>query len=487
MRCEPRWATQRTIGRRTLGSAAAKVADALGTPLMDWQRQVLDVALEVDDRGKLFYREVILTVPRQSGKTTLLLSLMLSRALAEKIQIRYTAQTGADARKKLLDDWLPNLQNTWVSSAYTPRLTNGHEALRFRNGSHVGLVATTQRAGHGQSLDLAIVDEAFAQPDARLEQALKPTLVTRPNPQFWVVSTAGTPGGSPYLWDKVANGRQIAEAGVTKDVAYFEWSADPDADPADEATWWSCMPALGKTAPLEAIRADFKSIADLWEFRRAYLNQWTTAASEPVIPLAQWNDLEDRGSALMDPVSLSVDSTPDRDHTTSIVAAGRREDGLAHVEVVEHRRGNEWVEERVRELVARWNIRAIVVDQQSTAAGLVHRLADQPVEIVAVNGRQYSEAYEHFLDAVTGGQLRHLGQPDLLAALDGAAKRPLGEAFAWSRKNSGVDISPLVAATLALWHADSNRGRGAEVWDLAAMVAQEVKQMRDDQRKAAVT
>jgi hypothetical protein len=37
------------------------------------------------------------------------------------------------------------------------------------------------------------------------------------------------------------------------------------------------------------------------------------------------------------------------------------------------------------------------------------------------------------------------------AAVAGAMTRPLGDAWAWSRKNSTVDISPLVACTLALW------------------------------------
>jgi hypothetical protein len=45
--------------------------------------------------------------------------------------------------------------------------------------------------------------------------------------------------------------------------------------------------------------------------------------------------------------------------------------------------------------------------------------------------------------------LRHLGEPSLDAAVSVAARRPLGDAWAWSRK-SGGDISPLVAATLAL-------------------------------------
>jgi hypothetical protein len=39
----------------------------------------------------------------------------------------------------------------------------------------------------------------------------------------------------------------------------------------------------------------------------------------------------------------------------------------------------------------------------------------------------------------------------MAAAIQGAVKRQVGESWAWSRRSSAVDISPLVAATLALW------------------------------------
>ena len=54
------------------------------------------------------------------------------------------------------------------------------------------------------------------------------------------------------------------------------------------------------------------------------------------------------------------------------------------------------------------------------------------------------------VDLVAQGDLAHLGSDDLRDAIRGARSRPLGDAWAWSRKNSSVDISPLVAATLAL-------------------------------------
>jgi hypothetical protein len=55
-----------------------------------------------------------------------------------------------------------------------------------------------------------------------------------------------------------------------------------------------------------------------------------------------------------------------------------------------------------------------------------------------------------FFDAVDQRTLRHLGTLEMTTALRGAVKRPLGDAWAWSRKSSSVDICPLVAATLAV-------------------------------------
>jgi hypothetical protein len=68
-----------------------------------------------------------------------------------------------------------------------------------------------------------------------------------------------------------------------------------------------------------------------------------------------------------------------------------------------------------------------------------------------VSAQEHAKACGTFFDACEQQTLRHLGSSELTAAVKGAAKRPLGDAWAWSRKASSVDISPLVAVTLALW------------------------------------
>jgi hypothetical protein len=456
--CPPRFTTPRSVGRRTLGGRVAEVAELLGTPLMPWQRHVADVALEVDPgSGRLAYREVVLTVPRQSGKTTLMLAVKVHRALGfgQRQKIMYTAQTRLDARKKWEDEHVPTLERSPLRGMFTVRRQIGQEAIRWRNGSIQGLAAPSEKAVHGDVLDLGAIDEAFAQEDDRVEQGMKPAMITRPQPQLWIFSTAGTLK-SVYLREKVEAGRLATEAGITSGVAYFEWSAPPEADPGDPETWYGCMPALGRTVREDAIAADFQTMK-LDEFRRAYLNQWPMEAPDEwsVITQAQWSALAGQQVEPTLPVAFAADMTPDMSWG-SIGVAWRDRDGLLHVEIPEgdHRPGTAWMAPRLLELYQKWQPCAVAVAAEGPAASLLAPLAAViPAEVLLKPGaQQRAAATGQFYEAVTdSGTLRHLDQPELAAALAGARQQFSGDLWWWARKGLNADVSPLVAVTLAAW------------------------------------
>jgi hypothetical protein len=391
----------------------------------------------------------------------LVLVLLIVLALRRPRQhILYTAQSRQDAKVKLTEDWLPLIEPTPVSKLFTVRLANGSESLRFHNGSLIGLVAGTKKSGHGGSIDAACVDEAFAQQDSRLEIALKPSMITRPDPLLLVTSAAGTPVDSPYLLEKVEKGREIAAAGVNQGVAYFEYSAPEDMDPADPATWRAAMPALGQTITEDAVRADFLGM-ELSDFKRSYLNQFVVSMNDPVIPLATWDALADAHSTISGSLALAIDVSPSRS-TASIAAAGKRSDGKWHVEVVQTGGGTLWVANRVAELVKAHAPTCVIVDGGSPAASLLPELERLGVTVTLTGAKEMGASCGLFFDAATSDNLRHLGTSELRAALDGAARRPISEAWGWSRK-SNVDITPLVATTLAM-HGVETSSTGLGVW-----------------------
>src|ERR1035437_2593601 len=116
----PPWSAPPTPGRLSLGQKVAAVAEMLGIPLMPWQQLVADVGLELLP-GTLIpaYREVIVTVPRQSGKTSLVLAIEVQRALGwpELQPIVYLGQDGSEARRKLPDDQEPQLSASPLGAA----------------------------------------------------------------------------------------------------------------------------------------------------------------------------------------------------------------------------------------------------------------------------------------------------------------------------------------------------------------------------------
>ncbi|CAB4185329.1 COG4626 Phage terminase-like protein, large subunit [uncultured Caudovirales phage] len=463
--CRPRFFTPRT-DRPTLGGRVDEIAAALGQPLMPWQRLVVDTALELDDVGRPVYRNVVLTVPRQQGKTTLLLSLLIHRALAWSTpqHVTYAAQTGVAARDKFVNEHVPMIEKSPFSSLMSVRRSNGHEAIEWANGSRHTLTAATEKSGHGSTLDLPVIDEAFAYEDARLEQAFTPAMSTRADAQLWVVSTAGTTK-SVYLRAKVDAGRAATTAGTSSDTAYFEWSAPDDHDPADPGTWWGCMPALGHTVTERVVRAAYEQMSsegNLDEFCRAFLNQWRDGVVvEALINDESWSACYDPVSRLLDPISLGIYVNPDRAFA-AIGVAGGRADGLTHVEVAHHDRGTGWVVERVERMAREQYPASIVLDPGTAAGSLIPQLERAGLKLTLTSGADKAKACGSFFDAVTDRSVRHIGQLPLTTAATGATTRPLGDAWAWNRKNPTVDIAPLEAVTLALWGHALHAGSSSE-------------------------
>src|SRR6516165_2047506 len=100
--CRARWATPRSPERPTVGGRQAKLAQLIGQPFMPWQAQVANVAGELLPDGRPAYREVRITVPRQSGKTTLILVVELDRSLnwGDWQRSLYAAQDRNNSRAK---------------------------------------------------------------------------------------------------------------------------------------------------------------------------------------------------------------------------------------------------------------------------------------------------------------------------------------------------------------------------------------------------
>jgi phage terminase large subunit-like protein len=266
----------------------ASTARELGFSLLPWQRLVLSTALERVGRRPA-YRDVAVSVPRQSGKSSLALSLIIWKVLAEpNMLVLYSAQSRVAARRKLLHTWWPRIRQSPLAGRFKLFRGFGSEMLQADNGSRLELLSATESSGHGETTDLVVVDEAWVHQDASVEQSVRPTLATRADAQLWAMSTAGTLK-SAWWRGKLDAGRTSAELGITSGSCLLEWAAAPDADASDEAVWWATMPALGKLVQVATVRQDLASMGAV-QFKRGMLNLWQDEAAEgwAVVDRAAW-------------------------------------------------------------------------------------------------------------------------------------------------------------------------------------------------------
>lgn len=429
------------------------IMEWLGTPPLPWQRTVLDVLGEMLDAVPA-YREVVFTTPRQSGKSLLILAALIHRCLVHPgndvrpQRVFYSAQTGADARRKLLEDFVPVLERSpLIDAVVNVRRAIGSESVRFAGGSTVQPIASTASAGHGRTIDLGIVDEAFSDVDDRREQALIPAMITVPDAQLLITSTAGT-DSSLYFRRKVDAGRASVEADLDRGVAYFEWSASDEVDLDDESTWRSFMPALGRTQPVEAVRhARLTMLPD--EFARAFGNRWTRTDSH-VIPWDLWLACRDPRAAPDGVLCFGIDVNPERTGSALVCASAGRP---MAVEVVRAEAGVSWLLEALTALYDRHGAAEFVLDGAGPAGPLVPELERAGLPLRVATTADMARAAQGFFDRVVNGDLAVRPSSALDDAVAAARKRVRGDAFTWARRDTSADISPLVAASLACYSA----------------------------------
>ena len=450
---KPRYATRRRSDRDSYGERIALVGRGLGLPLMAWQEEVSHVFGERLN-GRPAYRELVLTVPRQSGKTTLILAIMIHRALfyGAPQRIAYTAQTGHDARQKLLDDFVPLLERSpfagLIDRVYR---ANGDEAIIFGNGSRIEVLRNSISAGHGRTLDLAIIDEAFADEDDVREQALLPTMATKKDAQILVVSTAGTER-SLYLKRKVDQGRAASEADPGEGIAYFEWSASPDDDPFDREVWRRVMPALGNTVEESAVEHAMSTMT-LNEFRRSYLNVWSTV-SEQMIPQKVWAASCSAKIAPAGALTFAVDVALDRSRGAIAVC-----DQQGNIELIENKEGVAWIQQRTLDLFRRWK-GSVVVDGYGPASSFVDPLKQVGVPINIYRTADVVAACALFYDAILDKSIHVKSDDRLDKAVAAATRRAVGQQWLFQRNTPDADISPLYAACLA-WHYATTKSKSS--------------------------
>lgn len=487
--------------------------EMLGLELRPWQKWLLIHGLELDPTTipghKLFdpstpkrryndfrFREVVVLVGRQNGKTLVMTVLGLWRlfmdgasevlSTAQKLSVAEGAlKAGFDLVKKdpRFTKYLPHRTEKGVQVPYM-RETNGDKRLALtrppRGLEHVldaagtppqWVVTAASGAARSYSADLALLDEVREQTSEVAWDAIAPTTRERPRNQIWCFSNAGTEDSVLLRRLRNVGLRAIREDDRQVLTGLFEWSAPDDVDIFDPTGWYAANPSMGFGNRTEAdMLALAKAAVDPEVpdstpdgFRTEYLCQWRRSLEVGRITEQAWAGCADTESSIPEtaPVVVGVD-VAEAGSKTVVAVAGVRADGRVHVEIVAARAGYRWVPGWLEARRDTWfDGRVGVQVRGSASAVLVPLLEDAGIGVCEWQGAAMSSSITGFVAAVNEGRVAHRGrdpkQPTVPTGLEASAvgvrDRKAGDTFIWDRGNSVGDPTPLVAVNIAWWMA----------------------------------
>lgn len=460
-----RGGTARDPGRRTDGAIVAKFAELLGTPLLPWQRMVADVAGELDpDTGTYFYDTVILSTPRQCGKSTLVDAIDTRNSQwGPDRYIYYLAQTGKDAADHF-KKYLKTIQASPLAAITTrPYLGAGDLRQPFANGSVIMPKSVTKVAGHGVQGDKITLDEAFSLSEEAgntILDGFMPTMATRlkatgVQPQLWITSTEGTAESTFFnqRLDACRAGEQ------SRRTCWFDFGLPADADPEDLDAIMRHHPAAGllwDKRQLADFRDQFKGNPAGWA--RAFGNRRDEGITDRVIDETLWT------ATLAPPVSpAGLGSRPvvfgvavDVDATHTSISAGIVGDGgIVTTQLVCILDGTGGAPAEILRLCGKYDT-PLAIDTRGTSADLADRLLhmgdDAPV-LCDMSAGDYLTVGQAYVSGLANGTVCHAADPDLDASAASSARTWSGDAWRVTRRGSTGLTSPLESCMLAAWGA----------------------------------
>lgn len=431
-----------------------------GDEFDEWQRGAGRLVLGKRDDGiyAATVGGVTLSIPRQVAKTFLVGRIIFALCvLFPGLTVLWTAH-----RTRTSTRTFKSLQGFARRSKVAPhilhiRSTNGEQEIAFRNGSVIMFGARESGFGRGfDEVDVEVFDEAQILTEKALEDMVPATNQSR-HPHGALLFFMGTPPRPTDPGEVFSARRTEALGGTSEDAIYIECSADTEADPDDREQWVIANPSYPHRTPVRSMLRMRKNLGSDEAWKREALGIWDASGTNAVIPRSSWDECGEDWSVAADRLALAVEAGPDL-KWASVVLAGQRTDGLWHVELDEHRTGAAWVVPYVTALLeANPTIRAVVLDAGSPSKALLDEFITAKVKITSPRVTDLGAACTRFLEAVVTGQVRHIRQPQLSAAVSIAGKRRLGDTGMWvfSRATAASDITPIQAANLALWGAQA--------------------------------
>ena len=436
--------------------------DILNRPLDPWQRWLVIHAGELYPSGLVRFRQLIILVARQNGKTELLVILSLYWLYVERVRLVLGTSTNLDYARESWEKAVILVEDTPALAAEVEpngiRRANGEQTLTTLGRSRYKIAASNRRGGRSLTVNRLVMDELREHDTWEAWNAAVPAMNAVPDAQVWCISNAGS--DHSVVLNTV---RDQALEGLDERLGLFEWSSPDGMAATDVEALAMANPSLGHRIELSAIIGEAKRAqAAGGEQLASFLTEVhcrRVSLLNPAIDMEAWAECRAVGSleGARDRLALCLDVSLDELHATLYAAAvdGER----VRVEPVGAWDGQAAVREMCVELpalVARVKPRVLGWFPHGPAAVAAAQLAEHigwpphGVKLEPIRN-DLAAVCMGFAEQVRSRALVHSGDPLLDAHVAAAEKMYHGDGWRFTRKGAGqVDAAYAAAGAVHL-------------------------------------
>lgn len=448
-----------------LADKTIRLLEHYGIKLLPWQKAILYrwMALEeVDGKWVWVNPDCGLLVPRQNGKSELIIARIIGGMVFLGEALIYTAQSDNTVKeiKRRIQQFFYDAEAE-IRDMLTEEFDQEPKSLDYielRNRARCIFRTRTRTNGLGSTNDTLLIDEAQEETDAQ-QEALLPTISSGKNQNYQTIR-AGTPpsgGGSGTVFVRI---RKSVIERKAPEVCWQEWSVESLTDPSDQDAWYATNPSLGYFLMKSAVKSEANKMA-IDSFNKMRLGWIAGVESMRAITDDQWTPLVVPSVELPEHPNMvyAVKFAPDGS-AVSLAVGVIMPDGKVHVELVERKpmsAGTGWL---AQWLLERWRKpNKIIIDGAAGTQLLVEELVRSnprlKKRILTPNAREAGAAYADFYTGIENKSLTHFNQPALNLSIRTVKRRSIGKdgMYGFASMNSDIQSDPTEAAAFAYYGA----------------------------------
>lgn len=439
--------------KKTLAGGAIELYQKSKRKAYEWQKNLLDAILAVNDEELWVHMKFGFSVPRQNGKNEVV-AIRELEGLEKGERILHTAHrttTSGTAFNRLL----AIMEDCGYEEGehYTKIKAIGRESIVMVDGGKIDFRTRTSTGGLGESFDLLVIDEAQEYTDDQ-ESALKYTIAASPNPQTILIGTPPTPISSGTVF---ADLRNATLEGNNEDTGWAEWSVEEESDVRDVELWYQTNPSLGLRLTERTIRSEVGD--DDLDFNVQRLGLWIKYNQKSAISQNEWEELKvDILPKFKGKLFVGIKYGHDGTNVAMSIAVKTKDDDIfvESIDCQSIRQGNAWIIAFLKQA----DVQEIVIDGASGQNILANEIKDARIKKpILPTVKEIIVANSTFEQGLFQQTIKHKGQPSLSQVVTNCEKRNIGSSggFGYRSQIEENDIALMDSVILAFWSCSSSK------------------------------